>query len=163
MNMKQWWNARNPREKLILGAGGFLLLAFLYFSLVIEPLQSGIAQRQQRLANEIELSGWLASVAPEVQQLRRSSGSGNVSKGGSLLSVVDQTSKAAGLGKSITRLQPEGDAEVRAWLDAAPFNETLRWLRTLESTYGVEIAELSFNRDSQPGMVKARITLKRPT
>lgn len=161
--MKQWWQARNAREKLILIIGGVFLLLFLYYGLVISPLQNGIARMQQRQAGEMELASWLVTVAPEVQRLRRASGTGAVQRsGGSLLSVVDQTSKAAGLGKSITRMQPEGEAEVRAWLDQAPFNETLRWLRTLESSYGVEISELSFNRDTEAGRVKARVTLKRP-
>lgn len=161
--MKKWWQERNARERLILSIGGLLLLLFLYYSLIISPLQSGIVQTQQRKANALEVAGWMLSVSPEVQRLRRSSGSNaNIKRGGSLLSVVDETSKAAGLGQSITRLQPEGESEVRAWLDAAPFNETLRWLRTLESSYGVEIAELSFNRDNEAGRVKARITLKRP-
>lgn len=161
--MKTWWAARNAREKLILIVGGIFLLLFFYYSLIISPLQTSITQLQQRKANAQELAGWMLAVAPEVQRLRRSSGSSTaVNRGGSLLSVVDETSKAAGLGQSMTRMQPEGQTEVRAWLDAAPFNETLRWLRTLESSYGVRISELSFNRDNEAGRVKARITFKRP-
>ncbi len=157
-----WWNERTTREKLILAAGGVIFVAMMYYSLVYAPLQTSIARLEQQLANEHELASWLVSIAPEVQRLKRTNGkmAGNTS--GSLLSTVDQTSKAAGLGKSVTRLQPEGDTEVRAWLDAAPFNETLRWLRTLESSYGVDITELSFNRDSEAGLIKARITFKRP-
>ncbi|MGB1580201.1 MAG: type II secretion system protein GspM, partial [Nevskiales bacterium] len=149
---------------LILGIGGLVLLLCVYYTVVIEGLQQSIAQQQQSLSNEAALAAWMLNVSPELQRLRRANNSNpSANTGGSLLSVVDQTSKAAGLGKSITRLQPEGDAEVRAWLDAAPFNETLRWLRTLESDYGVDISELSFNRDDKDGRVKARVTFKRTT
>lgn len=160
--MKAWWTARSKREQLILGVGGLLLGMLMYYSMVTEPLRAGVTQMQQQLAAEQELAGWLISVSPEVQRLRGGQSASGNRRGGSLLSVVDQTGKAAGLAKSITRLQPEGEKEVRAWLDAAPFNETLRWLRTLESSYGVEIVELSFNRDSEAGRVKARFTFKRP-
>ena len=160
--MKQWWQARNARERLILAVGGVFLALFLYYSIVVAPLQAGIARMQQNKANAEELASWLVAITPEVQQYRRSGKASNTQRSGSLLSVVDQTSKAAGLGKSVNRLQPEGEQEVRAWLDAAPFNETLRWLRTLETSYGVDITELSFNRDNEAGRVKARITLERP-
>ena len=157
-----WWNARNAREKLLIGLGGIVLLALMYYSLILEPLRNGITQKQQRVENELQLAGWLLAVAPEVQSMQRVPGKNAVQGGGSLLSVVDKTSKAAGLGKSVTRLQPEGDDEVRAWLESAPFNETLRWLRTLESSYGVEITELSFNRNNEAGLIKARLIFKRP-
>ena len=157
-----WWKERTAREKMILGVAGILLIALMYYSIIYSPLRDSVALKQQRLANEISLASWLVSVVPEVQRLQGSKGENSSQSSGSLLSDVDQTSKAAGLGKAVTRLQPEGEKEVRAWLDAAPFNETLRWLRTLESSYGVEIAELSFNRDNEAGLVKARITFKRP-
>ncbi len=157
-----WWNARNPREKILLALGGIVLIALMYYSLVMAPLNSSVTKMQQRIENELLLGSWLVGVTPEVQSLQRSNGKAAAKKGGSLLSVVDQTSKAAGLGKAVTRLQPEGEDEVRAWLEAAPFNETLRWLRTLESSYGVEITELSFNRNNEAGLIKARLIFKRP-
>lgn len=157
-----WWQARNAREKLLLGLGGIVVLALMYYSLVVEPLRDGITQKQQQVENELQLAAWLLAVAPEVQKMRRAPGENSAQNNGSLLSIVDKTSKAAGLGKSVSRLQPEGDAEVRAWLESAPFNETLRWLRTLESSYGVEINELSFNRNNEAGLIKARLIFKRP-
>lgn len=159
--MNRWWNARTDREKIILGAGLACLLALLYYSLLLAPLQDGAHKLRRQLSTEQELGSWLANIAPEVKRLRKAPSATVTGRSDSLLSIVDRTSKAAGLGKAMARLQPEGESEVRAWLDGAPFDETLRWLRTLETSYGIEINELSFSRGNEAGQVKARITLIR--
>ena len=80
----------------------------------------------------------------------------------SLLTLVDQLGKSAELGKAPTRMQPEGDTEVKVWFEDVPFDALVRWMNTLESRYGMQISAAELERRAGAGLVNARLTVTRP-
>lgn len=158
--MREWWISRAPRERAILIVAGFLLVVMLYFLMIWEPLQKGAQRLAQEKAQVQELNGWLLGIQPELQQLRRNQ-SKPAKSGGSVLAIADSSAKTGGLGSSVKRMQPEGDNTVRVWLENAPFNTVLAWLYKLEQQNAIRATDLNISRDTEPGQVKARLTLKR--
>lgn len=158
--MRARWNALAPRERLLLLCAAAVLLAALLYLAVWEPL----VKSNQRLRGDVSQLrsnlSWLRSVEPEVSRLRgRNMG---VANGGTLLNLVDQGSKSNGLASSITRLQPEGEKEVRLWFDQVSYESLMRWVLELETAQGVQVAELNVGRTANAGMVSARLILRRP-
>lgn len=154
--------ALSLREQLLVGiAAGAILLALL-FLLVWEPLSKGV----NRLRVDVTTMQELVTELSQARSLVLS-GRGGVGviqgQGRSLLSIADQTGRENGLGEAITRMQPEGDATVRVWLEQADFAALLRWLSMLENTYGISVVEAAIDREAQPGLVRARLGLVRGT
>lgn len=154
--------ALEPRERRLVVGAAAVVLALLYYLLVWEPLALGRAQLSNQIQAEQSLAMELAAAAP----LARSAGSANRSatanRNRSMLAVVDQTGKAAGLGSGIRRVQPEGDNRVRVWLEGVEFNQAVRWLHQIETQHGLEVDSADVGRQSKPGRVEARLGLVRP-
>jgi general secretion pathway protein M len=158
--LRAGWAALAPREQRVLGAGAIVLaLAVLYLG-AWEPLVAAQRERQASLEDARALAGLIEQLAVETQR-GRGTGGGTAGAGQSLLAVVDQSRRASALTKPPSRLQPEGDAMVRIWLEDVPFEALLRWLGDLQLRYGVRVDTADIERESGPGLVNARITLVR--
>ena len=61
--IKQFWLERAPRERLILGAGGIVLIAVLLYLMLIEPAWSGIGRLERSLPQQRAQAAELESLA----------------------------------------------------------------------------------------------------
>ena len=77
--------------------------------------------------------------------------------GQSLLSLVDRTAKSGRLGTALKRVQPDGDEKVGVWLEAANFDDLVRWLAALETRHGVRVVSSVFQALEASGSVDARL------
>lgn len=157
---RAWWATLAPREQRVLGAGAVVLSVIILYLAAWEPLVTGRQQRLTALEDARALATLLETLAVEVQR-SRGAGGGTAGAGQSLLTVVDQSRRASQLTKPPTRLQPEGDAAVRIWLEDVPFDALLRWVGDLQLRYGVRVDTADIERESGPGLVNARLTLVR--
>lgn len=157
---RAWWATLAEREQRVLAVGAVVVgLTVLYLG-IWEPVVKAQHDRELALEDARALATMLETLAVEVQRGRGAAG-GTAGAGQSLLSVVDQSRRASALTKPPTRLQPEGDATVRIWLDDVPFDALLRWLGDLQARYGVRVDAADIERQSGQGLVSARLTLVR--
>lgn len=159
--MKAWWAGLAPRERVILCGGGVLLTLVLLYLLIWEPVAE---QREQVRADIGALSAdllWMQQVAGQVKRLAAQQGSqtGSGSSGGSLLTLVEVSARAAGINGALERVQPEGQG-ARLWLTETGFDELLRWLGDLEQRHGLAVSQLAVDAGTAPGMVTARIKVE---
>lgn len=158
---REWFLALSARERIIVGAGSIVGLTILLYLLLWKPLVNAHHGREQQLLDARALAQRLENVGADLQRAR-ASGTGQVDRSGSLIAVVDQASKSGTLGKAPTRLQPEGDTEVRIWLDAVSFDALIRWTAELETRYGIQVQTADIEKQGAPGSVNARLSLVRP-
>lgn len=156
---RTWWAALADRERRVVAAGSATLALILGYLLVWEPIAGARSAREAALAEQRVIAILLETLAAEVQRGRP--GAAIMGANQSLLAIVDQSRKASGLTKPPSRLQPEGDAIVRIWLDDVPFDALLRWLNDLQMRYGVRVDNADVERKSGSGLVSARLTLMR--
>lgn len=157
---RAWWATLAQREQRMLAAGAVFVAGAVLYLGVWEPVAQAGRERQLALEDARALATMLETLAVEVQR-GRGTGTGTAGAGQSLLSVVDQSRRASALTKPPSRLQPEGDAMVRIWLEDVPFDALLRWLGDLQLRYGVRVDTADIERESGPGLVNARIALVR--
>jgi general secretion pathway protein M len=148
-----------PRERLLVIGGGIVLLITLLYLLLWEPLVLAHTQRAAALQSERALATRIEVAAAEAQRNRGSGNTANLSM--SLLAAVDQTSRSPTLGKAPARVQPEGEREVKVWLEGVAFDNLLRWLQELETRYGISASSAEIERGDAAGTVSARLTLVR--
>ena len=154
--------ALQPRERWIVSAGALIVLVTLLYLLVWEPIVDAHRQRVQSLESARLVAIRLEQAAAQVQRAGGGQrGAAAAGRGLSLMAAVDQASKQGTLGKSPTRIQPEGDREVRVWFEDVSFDVLVRWLAELQTRYGVGVQTLDVEPQSTPGKVNARMSLVR--
>lgn len=147
-----------PRERLIVLGGAALLLLVLVYLLAWEPVVDAHRQR----ADALERAHALATRIEQAAVLVRANGAGSrVDRSTSLLAAVDRTSRSPLLGKPPSRVQPEGDREVKVWIEDVSFDNLLRWLQDLETRYGIAASAAEIERSARPGLVSVRLSLVR--
>lgn len=157
-NFASWWGNLEYREQLLLAIASLLLVVSVGYFLIWQPIQSEKVLLSQDIESTESLLTRLNAIAPGQASKQTTQIKG---QNLSLLAVVDKTVKAAGMGDSVKRIQPEGDAAAKIWLEQADFNKLLRWINQLNTQYGVDVSEITINREDTPGQIRARLGFQR--
>lgn len=155
------WRALAVREQRLLLAGIAAVVLTVIFLGIIEPLSQLQSRRETALMQSRALAQRLEEISAELQSTRGSVPPSAL-KTLSLLTAVDQSVKQSAIGKAPSRLQPEGDKQVRIWFEAVSFDALARWLHELETRYGVFTLSADIEREAAGGQVSAQLTLMRP-
>ncbi|KMV29441.1 type II secretion system protein M [Photobacterium swingsii] len=149
--MKAWWKALSLREqRLMLGAGGALLIAVFYWGLW-QPLATRAETAQQRINSERQLLDWVGKKANQIVSLRgNSSSSAGISDKG-LNQVVNETTTRFRI--ELIRMQPRSEA-VQVWVKPVPFNTLVNWLAFLRDEHGIDAQFLDISKADQNGVVE---------
>ncbi|HEY5604677.1 MAG TPA: type II secretion system protein M [Gammaproteobacteria bacterium] len=161
--MKEWFDKLEPRERRVLIAGAAVLLVALLYLLAWAPFTKKIASLEKSNQENQELLVWMEQSAEEAKKLQatlRSNNPTSSSKGQSLLGIIDRTAKTENLGKSVKRVQPDGQSKAGVWLENAPFNDTIKWLENLQRQQGIHIVTSVIEKLEEPGLVNARLVLE---
>lgn len=162
--MRQWFDSLAPRERVMVGIAAVVVVLAVLYAGVWEPLNHGVAHLSQQVKQQRELVSWLHETAPKIRALRQATHrNAPKEQNAALLSVIDKTSKAAGMGGMVKRIQPQGDNSVQVWIENATFNDMLDWVYRLQNRYGVEVKSASMQPGNQAGQVHGNLRLIRPT
>ncbi|WP_448549582.1 type II secretion system protein GspM [Thalassotalea fusca] len=148
--MKAWWNQLNSREQRLIASLGGVLLIFLFYSLVWQPLNESIERGEQKVKRHQEL---LQFVSDETHKYRQLKGTGVKPSGGSISSIVNRTANRSGI--KIDRMQPQGE-EIQVWLDDVSFNALVTWVELLSSNEGIQVKSIDLSKAEQAGQVRVR-------
>lgn len=158
--MKAWWEALSIRERGLVAGGVALALALLFYLLFWEPFQAN-SRRLQRSVAELRADlAWMQQAAREIGRLGGAGETSPADESRSLLTVVDQTARASGLGDALKQVAPQGADQLSAQLEAVDFNRLIAWLGELERDHFVAIVNLSVDRTSAVGRVNARVIVR---
>jgi general secretion pathway protein M len=159
--MKEWWTKLALRERLITTSTAILLGILLVYTFIWHPMSSGIAQLEQSTLENRTTKQWMEQAAVEAQNLRATDDPATKGPDNrSLLALVDETSKQAGLGSAIKHIEPENQEIVRVTLEQATFDDLVMWLGSLQHLYRIQVTELAVDREGD-GIVGAHITLRK--
>lgn len=156
--LQQWFNGLESRERLLVSIGAVVVGLTLLYLLIWEPVAKAHQHREADLAASRQLANRIERL---VGQTNNNTG-GNATRGLSLLSAVDQASKSGTLNKPLSRIQPEGDTEVKVWLEAVSFDALVRWIDQLHQRDGIVVRSAQIEKDATPGLVSAQLSLVRP-
>lgn len=147
---RQRWLLLAPRDQRVLLLLAVVILAVVLFYGVWQPSHRAALKMQQQFEQNRLLVSELARQGPRA--------AGPVTSGASLLSVVSESAAAAGL--SFSRTEPEGDAQLRLWVERTDFNQLAAWLAAL-SAQGVRVQEVQVDKQADGQGVSGRLVLVR--
>jgi general secretion pathway protein M len=155
--IRQWLDGLAPRERnLVFVAAGLLLLAVVYFAVVL-PVTQAAKNRAARIEQKTADLAWMRQVAPQVAAA--AAAGGGLGSSESLVVLVDRTGREAGLGSAIRDQSPAGDSGLQLRLEGASFDVLVTWLASLQQQYGVRVDSAMIGASSAPGLVNASLTL----
>jgi general secretion pathway protein M len=147
--LRQRWLMLAPREQNALRIlAVFFTIVFVVYG-VWMPLHKASQKYQQQYDKNRALLQQMQGITPRSQ--------GAASASGSILGVVSGSAAAQGL--VLTRIEPEGDGQVRVWMDKSDFNRISGWLAQL-AKQGINLKEVQAEKQADGG-VSARLVLSR--
>lgn len=157
--IRAWLDSLAERERRLVIWGGIGAAVVLFFGVLVIPLYAAAGNGAERVARKQDDLAWMRSVAPELRAAGPANGSAAV--GGSLVVVVDQTARAAGLGSALAGSQPSGSGGIRVRLDGASFDTLVGWLAQLQQQHGIHVETATVDRTATTGIVNASLILKK--
>ena len=157
--MKAWWESLSRRERLLTTGGAALTLGLLLYALAWQPLQANHRRLRQSVAEQRAELATMRRMAEEIRRLDGSSKTLSMVDDRSLLTLVDQTARTAGLGAALKRVAPQSENRLGVEFDAVEFDRLVPWLGALERDHRIAIVNLSVDRVAA-GRVNARATVQ---
>lgn len=152
-SLQGWIEQRSGREKVLLGAGLALAVAWLIIAAVWQPLRSHRANLQVEISR---LDRGLAALQNPGFNLPDA----NPPAIDSRPVPVVITDTAAVFQLVIRRLEAEGTG-ARVVLEEATFQQVILWLEALERDHDLRVRDLEMTRRPGPGMVGVTLALER--
>ena len=159
--LRAWYQSLQQREQQVLLAGAVALGVMIIYAGLLHPYLASRRALQDDVAERQVLLAWMRPAAAQIQSLRGQQPSG-LPAGQSLLAVVDKSAGNAGFGAALKQVQTGNDGSVRVQMQGAGFDSLVRWLGSLQQSYGITVREFTAQRSTSPGNVDAGITLVAP-
>lgn len=163
-SFKKYWADLQPRERLILFWGGLVVVAILLYALLLQPLYRAVSFMEASLPGLRSNLVWMRQTDQLLENgVGVSTSQLDAGAGESLLSVIESTARRAKIRKSIQQMVPgKNNAEVSVILEGADFNQWLRWVDILYKKNGVDIRQVTAERDDdKPNIAEIRVTFIR--
>ena len=159
--LKDRFDALQPRERVIVIGGAILVLVTAIYMLGLGPLYSAVNAQAKRVEQKQGDLAWMRSVAGEVAVLSAASPTRPGPSNESLVVLIDRAARECGLGSSLTGQTPNGDRGIRVRLEAAEFDKLMVCLGTLQQVHAIDVESATIDRTGKPGLVNANLVLTR--
>jgi type II secretory pathway component PulM len=156
--LKDWFQALQPRERIMVSSGAVLVVLAVIF-VGLSPFYKSVRVLSERVERKQGDLAWIRSVTPELQALGQNVTASPSDE--SLVVLIDRTARECGLGTSLTGQTPNGVNGIRVRLESAAFDVLVKCLGTLQQVHAVSIESASFDRTPKPGLVNANLVLNR--
>jgi general secretion pathway protein M len=150
--IEAWYLSLSPRDQLIARVGGIAAVALIVLAVFVQ-LHALVNRAEKRVAAKRADVAFISSVLPELRAAPLPQGGGQ-----SLVTVIDRTTRDAGLGTNLRGTEPSGTAGVRVRLEGAAFDTLVTWLLKVEREYGLSIQTATLEKTDSPGRVNASFT-----
>jgi len=159
--LREWLEAREPRERAAIVGGAVLLGLAVLWAYVWEPLAADRVRLVEGLPRLRVQAIQVKTQAGEVDQLRaagRARGPAGVPP-----SAIEETMKSAGLADTLTSVSTLGEGRVQVALRPVAFDTLVRALAQLAEVRGVTVDSLVLKTAGEPGKVQVdNLVLRTP-
>lgn len=145
----------SERDRLMLGLGSVFCVFYLYYLILYAPLDKAVHNARQQLAEKQATKLWMEQVRGDYKAQNKTE---EISSN-QLLSLLAGLLKSASFKSYPYQLQQTGSHDIQLTFDEVPFNEFMRFIRTLNEKYAFFVKQWLIERTSTPGVVKLSITI----
>jgi len=156
--LQEKWQTLSTRERWIAGSGSLLLIIFLIYSFLIEPIVEKMQQLKQDISTETELLSWMQTVVPQINTTQKTAKT-TPKDPEALVALIEQSIQQSPLKDSVEEIGLNQQGLVQLQLGSIPLNALISWLYGLFQNQGIPIQQLNIDRTDVPGVVVATVQL----
>ncbi|NNJ92077.1 MAG: type II secretion system protein M [Gammaproteobacteria bacterium] len=142
-----FYSKLSPRDQKALTWGGGLMLVFLLYAMVWEPLTDKNEQLRSKIKQHQDNHQQLNQIVSRYNELKKKASPAAKSMQGSLFAMVDKTSQQQSIKKAIKKMTPVGNSKVNIRFEAVEFNAFVKWLVGISKDYGISVERINAQRD----------------
>jgi general secretion pathway protein M len=150
--LREWWRARNARERWLIGGGGTLLLVAVLWAYVWAPIASERARLIASLPALRVQAQHVAQQAAEVARLRTAVRSRTES--GPPQRTIEDAMNAAGFAEGFAGVAALGGGRFQVNLGVVPFDALLRVVAQLAEGHGFAVETIALKSTNEAGKVR---------
>lgn len=151
--VEEWYAALGTREQLLVRVG-CIVAALLVLLVIVLQLHGVVSRLEKRVATKRADVAYITSVLPELRAAPPPQGGGQ-----SLVTVIDRTTRDAGLAGNLRGADPSGIGGVHVRLEGASFDVLVPWLLRIQREYALRVQSATLEKGDAPGRVNANLTL----
>jgi general secretion pathway protein M len=155
--LRQFWNARAPREQTLLGSAALVAGAALLYAVLVDPAYSSIARLQRALPQSRLQSVQLQTLLAEVRALKARPAVAGAA-GSDPATAITQSLAAAGL--KANRMVPLANGGLQLTFSDVPYAAWSVWLATAERELGMRAVAVTARATRTPGDADIDLTLR---
>jgi general secretion pathway protein M len=157
--MREWFEQLAPRERIMVSACAAVVVIALIWVLVIQPVLKARVDLVERAASK---QTQLVSFQELAAGVNANSGANRpaANAGGSIVVIIDKTTRSRQLAQYLKRNQPDGNASVRLRFEGVPFDQLMSLLGELQNSHGMQTSNASFDSVGT-GLVNSSLVLTR--
>ncbi|QLH42226.1 MAG: type II secretion system protein M [Coxiellaceae bacterium] len=148
--IKQWFQNLAPREQLMVGVGGGVVLLLLLYAYIWAPVNDKIAQLQQDVVDQ---QATLQNLKVLQQRANELSPLTNLSNTAFSEDILQQTLQQANL-PQVSFANRNEAGEYALTVKDVSFDALIQWLITLSRQYNVQVKTLSLTAGPNIGFVR---------
>jgi general secretion pathway protein M len=152
VRLREWWEARVPRERAIIAAGAAALVIGIAWAYIWEPLAADRSRLVDVMPRLRMQAVRVAAQGAEVDQLRAAARARGPSA--SPQGAVDETMKAMGLAGVVTSVTSLGEGRVQVALRPVSFDSLMGAVAQLAEKHGMAVDALTVKAAGEPGKVQ---------
>lgn len=156
--LKQWFVNLEKREQRMLVIGAIAVVFYLIYGVMYRGLVDARDKLAYQNAQQQESLAWMKGAVQVINSLQHGQPKQDVS-GKSLAQLAEASAKDAGI--RISRFQPNADTDAQLWIERENFNGVLVFLNRMESSYGLQLEDVSITSANSPGIVNLRLKFAR--
>jgi general secretion pathway protein M len=154
---REFWEQRQPRERLWIAAAGTLVVMALVYLTLIEPALSGIARLQRALPSLRAQSAELQTLLAESRALRsRPAVAGSGAQ--QMQPAVEQS--LAGAGLKAARIVPLSGGALQLTFNDVSYSAWSAWLARAERELGMHAVSVTARAAQAPGNADIELALR---
>jgi general secretion pathway protein M len=150
-----WFQSLAERERRFVMGGAIALIVVVLVGLL--SLDHSVSRAHARLAHKQADLAWMRSVAPQLASSAPAVAAPTSQR--SLIVVIDDAAREAGLGTALSSSEPSPQGGLRVELTKAPFDTLVGWLARLSEQHGIRVDSATIESAGAPGVVNAGIVL----
>jgi type II secretory pathway component PulM len=157
--LREIWRAREPRERLVIGAGLALLTLAATWAYVWEPLTADRDRLVGALPRLRAQAALVAEQAAEAEHLRNAARTRGVAAAPE--TAIADLARTSGVPDAATAVTVLADGRVQVSLRAVPFDAFARLLGQLSAMHGYTVESVTLRATPDPGRVQVETLVLR--
>lgn len=156
-SIKLYWNDRDPKEQLIIGALAIACVVVLLWIIIYMPISKWRATEQAQASAQ---ANNLTEVSLLAGQLKARNNGESQQESAELTEIVDRSLRNNSI--KMRNINPGKDSTVRVTLEDTTYEPLIQWLYDLEYKEQVQVLDIKIRQNSSGLLSVNNILLRKP-